>query len=112
MAGAFFEPAPKGGGLRVRVRLQPAGRADKVLGLMEDAAGVQHLKATVTKPPEGGKANAALIKMLAKEWKVAKSDLEVLQGQTSRTKVLGLSGIADELTARLRAWAQDKGWAP
>lgn len=109
MAAAFFERAPKGSGLRIRVRLQPQGPADKVQGLMLDADGVAHLKASVTKPPEGGKANAALIKLLAKEWKVAKSDLEVLQGQTSRTKVLGLGGDVDELAARLDAWAEEKG---
>jgi len=110
MAGgaAFFEPAPKGGGVRVRVRLQPAGRADKVLGLMEDADGQAALKAAVTKPPEGGKANAALIKLLAKEWRVAKSTLEVIQGQTSRNKVLRVAGNAQELAALLEAWAAER----
>ena len=106
---AFFEPSPKQDGVRVRIRLQPAGSADKVLGLLEDADGNVVLKASVTKPPEGGKANAALIKLLAKEWGLAKSTLEVIQGQTSRTKVLGLDGDVDDLTARLTAWAENKG---
>ena len=107
MAAAFYTPAKDG--LRVRVRLQPAGRADKVLGLMEDADGKSALKATVTKAPEGGKANQALIKLLAKEWRVAKSTLEVLQGQTSRNKVLHLVGDAEQLAGALNAWAADKG---
>lgn len=110
MAGAFFDLAPKTDGLRVRLRLQPAGRADKILGLAQDAAGQVALKATVTKPPEGGKANAALIKLLAKEWKVAKSTLEVIQGQTSRNKVLHLAGDGDALTALLHAWTKNKGF--
>ena len=107
---AFFELAPKAdGGLRVRVRLQPAGRADQVLGLAQDTDGRVALKATVTKPPEGGKANAALIKLLAKEWRVAKSTLKVIQGQTSRNKVLHLAGDGDALAALLHAWTKDKG---
>ena len=110
MAGAFFDLAPKSPGLRVRVRLQPAGRADKVLGLALDADGAVVLKATVTKPPEGGKANAALIKLLAKEWKVAKSTIEVIQGQTNRNKVLHLRGNADDLAAALGTWTKTKGF--
>ena len=93
----------------MRVRLQPAGRADKVLGLAEGADGTQALKVTVTKVPEGGKANQALIKVLAKEWRVAKSTLEVLQGHTSRTKVLHLAGDANELADVLDTWAAAKG---
>lgn len=109
MAGAFFDPAPKQDGLRVRVRLQPSGRADTVLGLIKDAHGTLALKASVTKVPEGGKANQALIKLLAKEWKVAKSTLEVLQGQTSRTKVMHLAGDVQQLATALTTWAAAKG---
>ncbi len=109
MAGAFFDFAPKLGGLRVRVRLQPAGRADQVLGVAQGVDGTLSLKVTVTKVPEGGKANQALIKLLAKEWRVAKSTLEVLQGHTSRTKVLHLAGDANELADVLDTWAAAKG---
>lgn len=111
MAGAFFDSAPKSDGLRVRVRLQPSGRADAILGLGQDADGNTALKATVTTVPEGGKANQALIKLLAKEWKVAKSTLEVLQGQTSRTKVMYLAGDATQLADVLNAWAAAKGFS-
>lgn len=110
MAGAFFEPAPKTDGLRVRVRLQPAGRADQVLGLVDGADGLTALKVSVTSPPEDGKANAALVKLLAKEWKLAKSTVEVIQGQTSRNKVLSLSGDGDTLAAHLRTWIKTKGF--
>lgn len=110
MAGAFFEPAPKTDGLRVRVRLQPAGRADQVAGVIEGPDGQAALKVSVTKPPEDGKANAALIKLLAKEWKLAKTTLEVIQGQTSRNKVLSLSGDGDALAALLQAWTKTKGF--
>lgn len=108
MPGAFFESGANG--VKIRVRLQPAGRADQVLGLMQDADGQAALKASVTKAPEGGKANAALIKLLAKEWKVAKTTLEVIQGHSSRSKTLHLAGDGLELAARLTAWSESKGW--
>jgi len=78
---------------------------------MANADGNGVLKASVTKAPEGGKANQALIKMLAKEWKVAKSTIEVVQGQTSRNKVLLISGDAASVQNHIAKWAQDKGLA-
>ena len=78
-------------------------------GVLNNANGEGVLKASVTQVPEGGKANKALIKMLAKEWKLAKSQLDVLQGQTSRNKVLLVRGDAVELQNLIGAWAQAKG---
>ncbi|MCP4709761.1 MAG: DUF167 domain-containing protein, partial [Planctomycetes bacterium] len=66
-----FVKAPSG--VKVRLRLTPKASANRICGMQTDAAGSSILKAQVTTVPEGGKANAALIKMLAKEWKLAKS---------------------------------------
>lgn len=48
------------------------------------------IRAYVTVVPEGGKANAAVQKMLAKALGVAKSRLVLLRGQTARDKVFRL----------------------
>lgn len=96
-------------GLKVRVRLTPSGRAVCVNGLMKNVANQSVLKCTVTTPPEDGKANQALIKLLAKEWKLAKSTFEVLQGQTSRNKVLVVYGDPKHLAHVLEAWTKHKG---
>ena len=93
----------------MRVRLTPAGRRDGVDGVMQDADGNAMLKASVTKVPEGGKANQALIKMLAKDWKVAKSAVDVVQGSTSRNKVLRVLGNAAELDRSITAWGRKNG---
>ena len=108
-ARPFTELTSKG--LRVRIRLTPSGRRDGFDGVMMDAQENAVLKASVTKAPEDGKANQALIKMLAKEWKVAKSTIEVIQGQTSRNKVLLISGDAAPLQNNIAKWTQDKGFA-
>ncbi len=48
------------------------------------------LRVKVTVVPEGGKANAAVVKLLAKALGIAKSDLELIRGETSRDKVFRL----------------------
>lgn len=93
-----------GSGLRVFIRLTPKGSRDKIDGLAAEADGGVVLKASVTAVPEDGKANAALIKMLAKEWRVAKSDFEIVAGATDRRKTLLISGDGAEMAARLDQW--------
>ncbi|OOY16665.1 DUF167 domain-containing protein [Thioclava sp. DLFJ4-1] len=48
------------------------------------------LRAYVTVVPENGKANAAVVKLLAKALGVAKSRLTLIRGQTAREKVFRL----------------------
>ena len=50
-----------------------------------------------------------MIKLLAKEWGLAKSDLEILQGTASRTKTLLIRGEGTILMRRLTDWCQSKG---
>lgn len=106
MQGGFYDQVQNG--LKVRIRLTPSGRAMTIDGVMQNADGQGVLKVTVTTAPEDGKANKALIKLLAKEWKLAKSTLEVLQGQTSRNKTLLLSGDANQLASVMNDWATKK----
>lgn len=94
---------PVDDGLRLEIRLQPGARADRLDGLETLADGTTVLKARVTAPPEGGKANAALVRLLAKRWKLAKSDILLLAGEASRRKSLLLRGDAAALAERLSA---------
>lgn len=92
------------GGVRVAVRLTPKASRERIDGLAPEADGGVVLKVSVTVVPEDGKANAALIKLLSKQWKVAKSAIEIVQGATDRRKVLQITGDADELGRRLDEW--------
>lgn len=88
-------------GITVNIRLTPNARMNGVVGVM-DIAGARHaLKVSVTAVPEDGKANKALIALLAKEWGVAKSALSLLSGDTNRQKVILLTGDSSALFAQL-----------
>lgn len=92
------------GGLRLFVRLTPKASRDRIDGPAAAAEGGTVLKAMVTAVPEDGKANAALIKMLAKEWRLPKSAFEIVAGATDRRKTVFISGDGAELAARLDQW--------
>jgi len=51
------------------------------------------VKAYVKAAPEKGKANKALIALVAKEYKVKKKDVVIISGQTGKNKTLEVSGI-------------------
>ena len=91
------------GGLRVTVRVQPGAKADRFEGVEATADGGHAIKVRLTAPPADGKANAALVKLLAKRWKLAKSDVSLRAGASGRLKTLHLRGDAGTLAARLAA---------
>lgn len=83
---------PVANGVRVAVRLTPKASRTAVQGLADDADGSRVLKVAVTAVPEDGKANAALIKLLSKVWKVPKTSISVVAGATDRRKILLVEG--------------------
>jgi uncharacterized protein (TIGR00251 family) len=90
----------------LRVRLRPGASRDAVLGRTVLAEGEAALLAAVSAPPEDGKANAALIRLLAKAWRVPKTSIEIVGGATSRTKLLHIAGSSELLMARLGEWLE------
>ncbi len=93
-----------GHGVRVAIRLTPKAARDRIQGLVADADGAAALKVAVTAAPEAGRANRALIALLAKSWRVPKSSLTLVAGATDRRKLVELAGEPKALLARLEAW--------
>lgn len=91
-------------GALVTVRLTPKSSANAIRGIAADADGSTHLKVTVTTIPEDGKANVALLKLLAKTWKLPKTSLTVASGATSRRKVVHIAGDPASLHGMLQEW--------
>lgn len=102
------KPAPPltilAGGVRVRLRVHPRARRNRIHGLIAEADGGAAVWLAVTAAPENGKANAAVIAVLAKEWGVAKSAIAVVVGAGDRHKVVHVAGPPAELAARLADW--------
>ena len=95
-------------GARVALKVTPRASSSVVQGMEIGGCGRQHLAVRVNAPPVGGKANAALIKLLARRWRIPQRVLEVVSGASGRRKVLHIHGSPDELTARLRAIEGDR----
>lgn len=93
-------------GVVVSVRLTPKASRDRVTGVAAEADGSPVLKAGVTAVPEAGRANAALIALLAKEWRVPKRSLSIITGMTDRRKTIRVAGDPGALLADLRSWAE------
>jgi uncharacterized protein len=83
--------------IRLRLRVVPgAGRAG-IVGRHGDA-----WKVRVTAAPERGRANDAVLRLLADTLSVPRRDLSIVAGATRREKIVQLSGLSQaELEARL-----------
>jgi len=90
-----------GQGISFQVRLTPKGGRDAVEGWAQSADGSSHLKARVRAVPEDGKANAALIALLAASLDVPKSTVRIASGATARLKRVEIAGDGRLLAARL-----------
>ena len=92
------------GGVRVSVRVTPRAAATRIDGIRVDRDAAA-LKVAVTAPPADGRANAAVIKLLAKTWRLPPSSLSVSAGAAGRHKTVEVVGDGPALLARLEDWA-------
>lgn len=95
-------------GVTLSVRLTPKGGRDAVDGVEIMSDGKPVLKARVRAAPEDGKANAALVELIARALRVPRSCIEIAAGHTSRVKTLEISGDGAELAEAL-AKVADRG---
>ena len=90
-----------GDGLRVAIRLSPRARNDGLVGVAASAEGRHVLKATVTAPAEAGRANEALLQLLARAWHLPRRNLSIIAGSTSRNKIVRIAGNSQLLAEQL-----------
>jgi uncharacterized protein (TIGR00251 family) len=70
-----------------------------VEGWAEGADGKRHLKVRVAAPPEDGKANEALVRLLAKVLGVGRTKVRIVAGASSRMKTIEVEADPASLTA-------------
>lgn len=97
---------PAAGGVTVRLRVTPRGGSDRIEGRGEDVNGEPHLKLRVSAVAEKGKANTAVLKLLAKAWGLPRSSLSIASGETGRNKTVAVAGDPDDLKVRIGAWLE------
>ena len=91
------------------MRLTPKGGRDAIDGFVRLADNTHAVAVRVAAAPEGGKANAALLKLLGKAWGVARRDLAIVGGEKSRLKRVVVAGDAAALARRLENWLKTGG---
>lgn len=75
--------------VRFSVHVQPRASANEVVGMHGDA-----LKVRIAAAPADGAANAALVEFFSKLFRVPRRDVRIVAGETSRSKVVEIDGIA------------------
>jgi uncharacterized protein (TIGR00251 family) len=78
----------------LRIRLQPRATREAISGERGAAIVVR-----VTEPPVDGRANEALVRLIAKRARVAKSRVTIVRGARSRDKLVRVDGV-DEAELR------------
>jgi len=76
---------------RLIVKVVPGSSRDQIVGWLGDA-----LKIKVAAPPEKGRANEAVIELLADHLGISTDDVEVASGHSSTSKVITITGMDDE----------------
>jgi uncharacterized protein len=82
---------------RLRIRVSPGARRTELVGRQGEA-----WKVRVAAPPERGRANDAVLKLLAERLRIAPAELTLVSGASARDKVVELRGLgAEEADRRL-----------
>jgi uncharacterized protein len=75
----------------ISVKVLPKSSRDEIIGMEEGIC-----KVKIKAPPVDGKANKALIKVLAKEFNLPRKSIEIISGWTSRLKRVRISGLTQK----------------
>ena len=78
--------------MKLQIKVIPSSSKDCIAGWLEDT-----LKVKVKAPPEKGKANKAVIKVLEKCLDLSKGSIEISSGETSTRKIIVINGDNDDI---------------
>ena len=84
----MIEIVEKPGSIEFAVRVVPRASRTEIVGEMDGA-----VKVRVSSPPVDGAANAEIVKLFAKLLGVSRSAVEMVSGQTSKTKRIRINGV-------------------
>lgn len=97
-------------GVTLWIRLTPKGGRDALDGLETLSDGRVVLKARVRAAPEDGRANEALVELVAAQLRTPRRSVSIASGHTGRLKKLFIAGDPARLVAALeKAGATNNG---
>jgi uncharacterized protein (TIGR00251 family) len=99
---------PSIGGMTVFLRVTPRGGRDGVEGIEALSDGRAVMKVRVRAIADGGEANRAVTKLLAKTLRVPQASVQISSGATSRLKQVEVSGDPQALGEKLAAACKTK----
>ena len=88
------------GGVVLDLRVQPGAARTTVAGTYSEA-----IKVKVAAPPVDGRANAAVLRLIAEEFGVRPGQVALLSGESSRSKRVRVEGITPD---QARSWLAGK----
>lgn len=88
-SGPTLPVTEKEGAVTLSVRVRPRASRDAIEGIHGDALAVR-----LSAPPVEGAANEALRRLLAKSLGVSLSAVEIIGGQTGRSKIIRIQGVS------------------
>jgi uncharacterized protein len=88
---------------RLRLRVTPGARRSGIVGRYGEA-----WKVRVAAPPEDGRANAAVVRLLAETLELPRESVTLVSGHGTRDKVVELSGLDQERIAERLASSAGK----
>lgn len=94
-------------GLIVNLHVTPKASKNRIGPVAQGPDGNVVLKVYATAVPDDGKANAAVINLLAKTWKLPKTSLAILRGVTHRQKVLEIIGDPAILKQKIQSYLME-----
>lgn len=86
----------KNEGLIVKLKISPNASKNEIIKTDDG------VKVKITAQPVDGKANKCLIEFLSKNFKIPKSSIEILRGETSKEKTLLIKINDDDKIARIK----------
>jgi uncharacterized protein (TIGR00251 family) len=90
----LIEYTEKDNSVIFRVQVVPRASKSEITGEFDGA-----LKVRIASPPVDGAANAELIKLLARTFAVSKSQVEIVSGESSKTKQVKIINSTNEKVA-------------
>ena len=93
-------------GVTIAVHIGSRVSSQRIGKVADEANGARVIKVSITAPPEAGKANDAVTRLLTKAWRAPKTSLLVTSGAANRRKTILAVDNTEDLFRRLSNWME------